>query len=156
MAEAVEDGTLYYYEDEPAILLPIDGSSGSPELEKEMALVFQKYLALWKTKQRKYGPSNISAAGLSGLYWRMNDKMKRLQRFIFEGLKGDGEGSFEDAFQDLMGYAAIGLVVLDGKWPACPKDEITLKQVMYILELYLSQKQEASIADGTNLPTEIG
>src|SRR3990167_1181189 len=82
------------------INLVVDGQSGNKELEGAIALVFQEYFELWKTKQRKYGPNNLAALGRPGLVIRMNDKIQRLRRFNFEAIEADAEGGEEDAWLD--------------------------------------------------------
>lgn len=97
--------------------LVIDGCSGDKELEHQLAVVFAQYLDLWKVKHRKYGPGNISVMGKPGLVVRMNDKVQRLKNFVFGSVQGDVEGDELDAWLDLLGYAAIGVLVHQGKWP---------------------------------------
>lgn len=99
------------------ILLTVDDSSGNRALESYVAGVMQEYLALWKIKQRKYGPSNISSMGKPGLVVRMNDKLQRLRNFVLNGVQEDTEGSEEDAWLDIMGYALMGVLVHRGLWP---------------------------------------
>lgn len=118
------------------VKLFIDGSSGNPELEEALACVLFEYHELWKTKQRKYGTGNIATYGRPGLIIRMNDKFQRLRNFVLNGVKGDAEGSEDDAWFDLMGYAAMGLMVYRDMWPDAPKDRITFKQMINVIKQF--------------------
>src|SRR3990167_333388 len=116
--------------DEPrTVTLVADGTSGDADLEYKLCLVMQEYLAIWKVKQRKYGPANIAEMGKPGLVIRSNDKQKRLIRFVLEGIQEDTEGDEEDAWFDKAGYALMGVMVSRGWWPDCPPDRLTQAQV---------------------------
>lgn len=71
------------------------------------------------SKHRDYGAKNISQSPggpLNGLRVRMWDKTARINNLIDSGATPENE-SLKDSFLDLMNYAAIALLVLDGKWP---------------------------------------
>ena len=71
------------------------------------------------SKHRDYGAKNISQSPggpLNGLRVRMWDKTARINNLIDSGAAPENE-SLKDSFLDLMNYAAIALMVLDGKWP---------------------------------------
>ena len=121
---------------EKFVALVIDGTSGSPELEEKLAILMKEYHNLWCVKQLKYGPNNIAGMGKPGLVIRLNDKLQRLKRFIFEDVKGDIEGSEEDAWFDMAGYALMGVMVGRGWWPDCPPDHLTWEQVMFVRRSY--------------------
>ena len=124
------------------IPLVVDGSSGNADLEEKLCRVMQEYLAIWKTKQRKYGPENIAEMGKPGLVIRSNDKQKRLKRFVLEGVEGDDEGSEEDAWFDKAGYALMGVMVGRGWWPDCPPDRLTLEHVYFIQDRYIKEQED--------------
>lgn len=70
-------------------------------------------------KHKDYGPTNISKSpggSLNGLRVRMHDKTARINHLIDSGATPENE-SLRDSFIDLLNYAAIALMVLDGKWP---------------------------------------
>ena len=73
-------------------------------------------------KHKDYGPSNIDRApggALNGLRVRMHDKLARINN-LYEKDEEDG-ARFEplkDSFIDLLNYAAIGIMVLEGTWPS--------------------------------------
>lgn len=71
------------------------------------------------SKHKDYGPTNISRSpggSLNGLRVRMHDKTARINHLIDSGATPENE-SLRDSFLDLMNYAAIALLVLDGNWP---------------------------------------
>jgi hypothetical protein len=121
------------------VTLQIDGSSGDAHLEHILAKVFEEYLALWKVKQRKYGPNNIAACGKEGVVIRLNDKVQRLRRFNFDGIVGDKEGSEEDAWLDALGYAAMGLIVYRQQWPHL-NEGLSVDHVLYIINRFLEEQ----------------
>jgi len=121
------------------ISLVIDGTSGNPELEYRLAQVFQEYLTLWKKKQQKYGPHNISAMGKPGLVVRMHDKYQRLNRFVFGQTYStqEGEEGEEDAWLDMLGYSAMGVMLHRGWWPDYTPGGVTLKQILWLVKTWL-------------------
>ena len=71
------------------------------------------------SKQNDYGPNSIAQAPggpINGLRVRMHDKFTRINNLIDNGANPENE-SLRDSFLDLMNYAAIGVMVLDGTWP---------------------------------------
>jgi hypothetical protein len=81
-------------------------------------------------KHQDYGPTNISRSPggpLNGLRVRMWDKLARINNLIDSGAEPENE-SLRDSFLDLMNYAAIAQVVLDGNWP---DDQPRLKKFSY-------------------------
>ena len=81
--------------------------------------VFQDALSMLLKKHQDYGPKNISQSPggpLNGLRVRMWDKMARINHLMDSGATPENE-SLRDSFLDLMNYAAIAQLVLDGNWP---------------------------------------
>lgn len=69
-------------------------------------------------KHRDYGPRNIADApggALNGLRVRMHDKLARINHLVDNDVEPENE-SLRDSFLDLLNYAAIGLMVIDGNW----------------------------------------
>lgn len=98
--------------------LPVDGSSGDKTLELDMAQVMAQAFDIFKKRQRKYGPTNISAFGDFGTVVRLTDKLARLQNLYANGMGGDSDDeSVEDTWLDAANYALIGLLCHRGKWP---------------------------------------
>ena len=81
--------------------------------------VYQDALSVLIKKQSDYGPKNISQSPggpLNGLRVRMWDKVSRINHLLDSGATPENE-SLRDSFLDLMNYAAIAQMVLDGNWP---------------------------------------
>lgn len=107
---------------------PIGGSNyskadTSKELKNDFVAavweVFDKSGNVLLKKHKDYGPTNISRSPggpLNGLRVRMHDKTARINHLIDSGATPENE-SLRDSFLDLMNYAAIALLVLDGNWP---------------------------------------
>lgn len=91
----------------------------SNDFATDMWEVFDSAGNLLLKKHKDYGPTNISKSpggALNGLRVRMWDKTARINHLIDNGATPENE-SLRDSFLDLLNYAAIALMVLDGKWP---------------------------------------
>ena len=78
----------------------------------------RKAVNLLVKKHDDYGPANISDAPggpLNGLSVRLHDKVARLNHLLSNGKEPRNE-TIEDTFIDILNYALIALLVLDGKW----------------------------------------
>ena len=82
---------------------------------------------LFCKKQKNYGPGNISVGtdcrtdsdvklSLTGLWFRLNDKVQRLKQLIVLGHKDEVGESEQDTFQDLSIYGIIAQIVSGKKW----------------------------------------
>jgi len=82
---------------------------------------------LFCKKQKNYGPSNISVGtdlrtnadvklSLTGLWFRINDKVQRLKQLIVLGHKDEVGESELDTFQDLSVYGIIAQLVSKKVW----------------------------------------
>jgi hypothetical protein len=89
-------------------------------------ILFDQY-ELFCKKQLNYGPSNISVGSnleteeeikvsLTGLWFRMNDKINRLKQLVVMGGKDSVGESVQDTYQDLSVYGIIAQIVKNGKW----------------------------------------
>lgn len=70
-------------------------------------------------KNRDYGTKNISQSpggALNGIRVRMHDKVARINNLIDTNRDPENE-SLRDSFLDILNYAAIAMMVLDGDWP---------------------------------------
>ena len=78
-------------------------------------------------KQSNYGPHNISVGtslstpdevklSLTGLWFRINDKIQRLKQLIVLGKQDNVGESVADTYQDLSVYGIIAQLVQRGKW----------------------------------------
>lgn len=90
------------------------------EFEKHLRRINSENLALLLSKHADYGPNNIASApggAINGLRVRMHDKLARINHLVDSGSHPEHE-PLRDSFIDLANYALIGLMVLDGRWPA--------------------------------------
>ena len=82
---------------------------------------------LFCKKQKNYGPSNISVGtnlttkedvklSLTGLWFRVNDKVQRLKQLIILGHNDEVGESEIDTFQDLSVYGIIAQIVSAKVW----------------------------------------
>jgi hypothetical protein len=89
-------------------------------------IMFRQY-ELFCMKQSNYGPGNISVGtslqtkddiklSLTGLWFRINDKIQRLKQLVVLGKEDNVGESLEDTFQDLSVYGIIAQLVSNGKW----------------------------------------
>jgi len=92
-------------------------TSPSP-LQFAAEVIAQKAVNLLVQKHEDYGPANISDAPggpLNGLSVRLHDKVARLNNLLSNHKKPKNE-TIEDTFIDILNYAIIALLVIDGKW----------------------------------------
>jgi len=98
-----------------------------PETCQEFKSIMAEQYVLFCKKQKNYGPGNISVGtdlrtdgdvklSLTGLWFRMNDKIQRLKQLIILGHKDNVGESELDTFQDLSVYGIIAQIVSAKKW----------------------------------------
>ncbi len=98
----------------------------SPNLYKNYESIMLEQFELFCKKQLDYGISNISTGAnldtkegkvfaLSGLWFRMNDKISRWKNLIIRNRKANNE-SLLDSFKDLGNYSIISQLVSRGLW----------------------------------------
>lgn len=98
-----------------------------PEMMKEYQRIMFEQYELFCAKQKNYGPGNISVGtslqtpddvklSLTGLWFRINDKVQRLKQLIIFGHKDVVNESVDDTFKDLSVYGIIAQLVTNGKW----------------------------------------
>jgi len=99
-----------------------------PNMTAEFKKIQQAQYELFCHKQHDYGPGNISVGSqlqtteeihlsLTGLWFRMNDKIQRLKTLIMGGKKSAVKGEpTEDAFLDVSNYGIMAIIVKNGKW----------------------------------------
>jgi hypothetical protein len=98
-----------------------------PEMMTEYKRIMQEQYETFCKKQRNYGPGNISVGtalattddiklSLTGLWFRINDKVQRLKQMIVLGQPDEVGESIQDTFQDLSVYGIIAQIVQNGKW----------------------------------------
>lgn len=99
-----------------------------PEIAKDYEnLMLQQYI-LFSKKMHDYGTGNIAVGtkletpeevklALTGLYFRMGDKINRLKQLVALNKSPQVAGeSVQDTFQDLSVYGIIAQIVLNGQW----------------------------------------
>ena len=99
-----------------------------PEMTQEFKKIQQEQYELFLHKQHDYGPGNISVGtqlqteeeiklSLTGLWFRMNDKIQRLKTLLMGGREAAVNGEpMEDAFLDVSNYGIMATIVKNGKW----------------------------------------
>jgi|TARA_B100001964_G_C14182796_1_gene577085 hypothetical protein len=99
-----------------------------PEMTTEFKRIQQEQYKLFLHKQHDYGPGNISVGtqlqtdeeihlSLTGLWFRMNDKIQRLKTLLMSGRKSVVKNEpMEDAFLDVSNYGIMATIVNNGKW----------------------------------------
>jgi len=120
-----EDDIRVVQYDNPEIVKQVEDMY--PEMTDEFkGIMFTQY-ELFCKKQLNYGPSNISVGtnletqqdvklSLTGLWFRMNDKIQRLKQLVVLGQNDTVGESINDTYQDLSVYGIIAQIVKNGKW----------------------------------------
>ena len=85
------------------------------ELGKIAFKAFCEAAVLLDTKNRDYGPGNISAFGERGVIVRLNDKVERLKTLVWGGKSPEHE-KVTDTWLDIANYGIIGLMCHRGDW----------------------------------------
>ena len=106
----------------------VDMEQEWPEMTEEFKKIQREQYVLFLHKQHDYGPGNISVGtqlqtpdevhlSLTGLWFRMNDKIQRLKNLLMSGRKNAVEGeTVEDAYLDVSNYGIMATIVSRGKW----------------------------------------
>ena len=99
-----------------------------PEMTKEFKRLQREQYELFCHKHHDYGPGNISVGtqlqtpdeihlSLTGLWFRMNDKIQRLKTLLMGNRGNAVEGEpMEDAYLDVSNYGIMATIVKNGKW----------------------------------------
>jgi hypothetical protein len=98
-----------------------------PNMMDEYKRIMQEQYEMFCKKQKNYGPGNISVGtdlqtsddiklSLTGLWFRMNDKIQRLKQLVVLGHSDEVGESVEDTYQDLGVYSIIAQIVIRNKW----------------------------------------
>ena len=99
-----------------------------PEMTQEFKNIQREQYELFLHKQHDYGPGNISVGtqlltedevhlSLTGLWFRMNDKIQRLKNLLMSGRENAVEGEpLEDAYLDVSNYGIMATIVSRNKW----------------------------------------
>ena len=98
-----------------------------PEMTGEFKKIMKEQYVIFCQKQMNYGPSNIAVGttlstpddvklSLTGLWFRLNDKVQRLKQLVVLGDNDNVGESITDTYQDLSVYGIIAQIVSRGKW----------------------------------------
>ena len=99
-----------------------------PEMTEEFKKIQREQYELFCHKQHDYGPGNISVGSpllteedvklsLTGLWFRMNDKIQRLKTLLMSNRVNAVAGEpMEDAYLDVSNYGIMATIVKNGKW----------------------------------------
>ena len=98
-----------------------------PEMTKEFKRLQRAQYELFLKKQHDYGPGNISVGtmlqtqdevhlALTGLWFRMNDKIQRLKTMLLSRRESAVDEPMEDAYLDVSNYGIMATIVKNGKW----------------------------------------
>ena len=98
-----------------------------PEMMEEYKRIMWEQYETFCKKQRNYGPGNISVGtpletkddvklSLTGLWFRINDKVQRLKQMVVLGQPDEVGESIQDTYADLSVYGIIAQLVQNGKW----------------------------------------
>ena len=98
-----------------------------PQTCEEFKKILDEMYITFCKKQRNYGPANISVGtsletkedvklSLTGLWFRINDKVQRLKQLVVLGQPDEVGESIQDTYEDLSVYGIIAQIVQRGKW----------------------------------------
>lgn len=98
-----------------------------PETTKEFKKIQAEMYITFCKKQRNYGPGNISVGtkletaaeikmSLTGLFFRMNDKISRIKQLVVLGEPDEVGESIQDTYEDLSVYGIIAQLVQRNIW----------------------------------------
>ena len=98
-----------------------------PEMTKEFKRLQREQYELFLRKQHDYGPGNISVGtmlqtpdethlALTGLWFRMNDKIQRLKNMLMSKRDSAVDEPLEDAYLDVSNYGIMATIVKNNKW----------------------------------------
>ena len=98
-----------------------------PRTTEEFKKITDEMYITFCKKQRNYGPGNISVGtaletkddvklSLTGLWFRVNDKVQRLRQLVVNGQPDTVGESVKDTYQDLSVYGIIAQIVSQKKF----------------------------------------
>ena len=98
-----------------------------PNTTNEFKKIQEEMYETFCKKQRNYGPDNISVGSnletedeikisLTGLWFRMNDKIQRLKQLVVLGQPDEVGENIHDTYEDMSVYGIIAQIVQRKKW----------------------------------------
>jgi hypothetical protein len=99
------------------------GVTAANLLAHQLMWEVDEIVALLCRKQHDYGHGNILSFGMVGVAVRLSDKVARFVNLTAKGASGQAE-PLEDAILDMVGYAVIAQMLLDGTFTLNLDDEL--------------------------------
>ena len=98
-----------------------------PEMTAEYKKIMMEQYIMFCKKHRNYGTGNVNVGtnletdsdvklALSGLWFRLNDKVQRLKQLVVLGEPDTVGEAIDDTFQDLSVYGIIAQIVQKKKF----------------------------------------
>ena len=98
-----------------------------PDITEEYKKIMMEQYVLFCKKHRNYGTGNINVGtnldtdndvklALTGLWFRLNDKIQRLKQLVVLGEPDTVGEAIDDTFQDLSIYGIIAQLVKEKKF----------------------------------------
>jgi len=93
-----------------------------PEMTSRFKELQKEQYELFCRKQHDYGSGTNSVTpeeitlSLTGLWFRMNDKIQRLKNLLMKKRESAVDEPMEDAFLDLSNYGIMATLVKEQKW----------------------------------------
>ena len=98
-----------------------------PVMTAEFRRLQREQYELFLHKQHDYGPGNISVGtmlqtpeeiklSLTGLWFRMNDKIQRLKTLLMNDRESAVDEPLEDAYLDVSNYGIMARIGKNEKW----------------------------------------
>lgn len=98
-----------------------------PQTTDEFKTIMDEMYVTFCKKQKNYGPENISVGtdlksdndikiSLTGIWFRLNDKIQRLKQLVVLGQPDEVGESIQDTYEDMSVYGVIAQIVQRGKW----------------------------------------
>ena len=98
-----------------------------PELTTEYKKIMMHQYIMFCKKHRNYGTANINVGtnldtdndvklALTGIWFRLNDKVQRLRQLVVNGQPDTVGESVKDTYQDLSVYGIIAQIVSQKKF----------------------------------------
>lgn len=94
------------------------------ELMIRHGMVCREAAAIMRERHQRYGYENILESGPMGIPVRMADKLARIRTISANPKLEEGDtDTLRDTFLDMMNYATIGIMLMDGTWGRLAEEE---------------------------------
>lgn len=127
MKETIIRDDVQHFYDSPEDSAVAECEAKYPTLTKTFKDIQQHQYETFCRKHLDYGLTNIAVGttletederhlSVTGIWFRMNDKIQRLRNILFNRNTGPINESIDDSLVDLSVYGIITLIVRAGKW----------------------------------------